>query len=198
MTSTLVEIITQENANGLAHKVLERFGQGAPDTRSEKVHLLWGLVSERWTSVLTGFKPGYGYNEIHVPIKNVELVYEGDETGTLYLVDTLIEKVRTQTKVYGREDLRHRIFGSKQVYKAFFDLLNRDYDDGRLKKEEYMTIRKIVLDISADVYSTSLNSFFMHKLVGFEMITAYIKRKNLDGGAVSLLKGYLSKAKLQA
>ena len=198
MTSTLVEIITPENANGLSQKVLERFGQGEPNTRSEKVHLLWGLVSERWSCILTGFEPGYGYRKHNFTVKDVELVYEGDESGILYLVDRPIENVRAQKKVYGSEDLRYRVFGSKQVYKAFFELLNRDYEGGRLKKEEYMAIRKIVLDISANVYSTSLNYFFMHKLVGLEIITAYIQRKNLDGRTVSMLKSYLPKAKLLA
>ena len=184
--ATLQEIITPQNADGLATKTIRIFEANGV-YRLEDCKLLWGVGYTKW------FSSGVGAHYRYIQSTTYEFVYEGTDSGSIYLVQPYSkEQIQKNQEATGSEDIRQRIFKSKERFKSFFKLLNQQVLNGEIGKEEYMRIYRIISGISGNAYGRPLG-YLARRLFGREIIREYLGRENLSETTRRIMQEILKK-----
>jgi len=137
----LVRVITNDDANEADRKIR---------TRNETANFLWGVVYERQVPEADGLQNRTQFRGI----KKIELVFEGEISRRLYIVKNIPpEDIHRDTNFsMTAEDNRYKVFGSREIYKAFFAILNDKVKRGILTAENYMRIQQAVTNMARDAY----------------------------------------------
>ena len=135
----LIELIKGEETDGLAGKLI-------PDTltiNGKTTRFVRGLVYQREVSS----------NGHPSTLTEIELVYERPNHGLLYVVKPVsLDTFNSNSEFFPVEDLRYLIFGSRKLYKAFFQVLNEEKRKKLISKEGYLHIFHKVNTLSNEMY----------------------------------------------
>jgi hypothetical protein len=114
--------------------------------RGEKARFLWGLIRKRKDSGKRFQNPRQ--------LRRIELVYEGEDSNRLYLVRNVsLDEIHLDPNFPTvAQDKRYKVFGFREIYKAFFSILNDKLISGALTAQEYMSIFQLINDMSKDPY----------------------------------------------
>ena len=182
--NNLVDILTESHEIP-ATVIISPAGQ--PDERAKT---LWGLVFDKVVTKSDESHRSYIETE-----RVIDLYFEGLESKGIYVArNTSVEKA-SQFVTNVQQDLFFRIFGSTELYKAFFGLLNSDYKSGNISIKQYRQIHQQLNNINNEIYSTLFNRFALHKIVRLQMINFYLQFHNVEHS--KLITDYLERAKNQ-
>ncbi len=127
-----LERIVTKGSNMVPDKVMIENG-----TDREFAEFLWGIVYQREVPNAELFQSKI--------VQVTELTYEGLSKKFYSVTPESLEKLKSNSEVYGVKDISFIMFGkdeesAKELYKAFFMLLNGDLLGGRINREEYMKV----------------------------------------------------------
>ncbi|MBI2656197.1 hypothetical protein HYX03_00475 [Candidatus Woesearchaeota archaeon] len=153
-TLSLIDVLTQDNMGGLPRKVTVLY----PVTMSkEPAEFIRGLVYSGPTRSRVASEARTDFEERI----EIELIYEGLKSGIPYVLKpTSLSEVTENLEIIGNKDYRYflfgNIFGSTEIYKAFFEVLNQDRVMGRIKDQTYIDI-VVKVKNTFDEMSTALS-----------------------------------------
>jgi len=181
---TLIRLLTEKDT-GMVPAEITVFSSEA--VRGEPAAFLWGIMYQKITAVAD---PRLG--NMLVPKTFVELVYES-RSGEIYVVKPKSTEDMQQTmEVTGIVDRRYKVFGSTDLYKAFFGMLNSDRIEGKIDERDYMQIFTAINRAEVDIFAKSLNKFMVKKLFGLDMLSYFQK----DAEIIRMIDYYIRRAKL--
>ena len=182
---TLIRIIGRDEGIGLI-TVLPYFQP------KEEASFLWATVVER--TVIRTDESQLSFNETN---EVVDSFFESTLSKKIYVArDIPLERVKNYD-VKVSEDLTFRIFGSIDLYKSFFIVLNSEFQIGNISNEQYMQIYQSLNDINSEVYNSFFNKYALHKLARLSSVERYIKDRGLSDKTSQLIIEYLSRARIK-
>ena len=119
--------------------------------------------------------------------------------SSLEQVKPSLEQVTPRLRIPAYEDLRHKLFSSKELYEAFFYVLNQGITNGSIDNKEYMHIYRLIerefnsMHVTLENYVNLRSMWIFHKWAD-EWSIIQNSRSNLLND--ELFKLYIEKAKI--